>query len=93
MPPDALVGLITFGKFTFVHELGYTECPKSYAFKAQKEYTTKMIHSILGINIKQDPRSALPETGIGRFLMSVSECEFQLNSILDDLEPDPWHVL
>jgi len=38
MPADALVGLITFGKFAFVHELGFTECPKSYAFKAQKEY-------------------------------------------------------
>ena len=24
--------------------------------------------------------------------MPVSECEFQLNSILDDLEPEPWHV-
>ena len=22
--------------------------------------------------------------------MSVSECEFQLNNILDDLETDPW---
>jgi len=25
--------------------------------------------------------------------MPVSECEFQLNSILDDLESDPWLVL
>ena len=40
MPPDALVGLITFGKFAFIHELAFTECPKSYAFRA-KEYTTK----------------------------------------------------
>ena len=25
-----------------------------------------------------------------RFLVPVSECEFALNSILDDLQPDPW---
>jgi len=52
-----------------------------------------MIHNILGVSVKLDPRGDLPEAGIGRFLMPVSECEFQLNSILDDLEPDPWHVL
>jgi protein transport protein SEC23 len=27
-----------------------------------------------------------------RFLVPVSECEFALNSILDDLQPDPWPV-
>ena len=29
---------------------------------------------------------------IKRFLLPVSECEFTLNSILDDLQPDPWPV-
>ena len=27
-----------------------------------------------------------------RFLLPLSECEFTLNSILDDLQPDPWIV-
>lgn len=27
---------------------------------------------------------------MSRFLMPVSDCEFALNSILDDLQPDPW---
>jgi len=27
-----------------------------------------------------------------RFLVPVSECEFALNSILDDLQSDPWPV-
>lgn len=40
IPSDSLVGLITFGKFVFVHELGFSDCPKSYAFNGQKEYTT-----------------------------------------------------
>ena len=76
MPPDALVGLITFGKFAFIHEIGFTECPKSYAFKAQKEYTSQAIHNILGVSVKHDPRGELPKNGIGRFLLPVSVCEF-----------------
>jgi protein transport protein SEC23 len=28
----------------------------------------------------------------GRFLVPVSECEFALSSILDDLQNDPWPV-
>jgi protein transport protein SEC23 len=29
-------------------------------------------------------------TTLKRFLVPVSECEFALNSILDDLQSDPW---
>ena len=28
----------------------------------------------------------------GRFLVPVSDCEFALSSILDDLQSDPWPV-
>ena len=41
MPSDSLLGLITFGKYVFVHELGFEECPKCYAFKGSKEYTSQ----------------------------------------------------
>jgi protein transport protein SEC23 len=27
-----------------------------------------------------------------RFFVPISECEYALNSILDDLQPDPWQV-
>lgn len=36
LPPYALVGLITFGTMTQVHETGYTECAKSYVFRGSK---------------------------------------------------------
>lgn len=38
IPPETYVGLITYGRFVFVHELGFQECPKSYALKGSKEY-------------------------------------------------------
>lgn len=31
-------------------------------------------------------------TALKRFLVPVNECEFALNSILDDLQSDPWPV-
>jgi protein transport protein SEC23 len=29
---------------------------------------------------------------IKRFLLPLAECEFSLNSIMDDLQPDPWII-
>ncbi|KAG1890297.1 hypothetical protein F4604DRAFT_1709713 [Suillus subluteus] len=50
IPPYALVGLITFGTMTQVHELGYAECSKSYVFRSGKEYTQKQIQDMLGLS-------------------------------------------
>ena len=53
LPPQALVGLVTFGTMTQVHELGYSECPKSYVFRGSKEYTSKQIQDMLGLGLTQ----------------------------------------
>lgn len=37
-----------------------------------------------------DPLHKGDSSALKRFLVPVSECEFALNSILDDLQPDPW---
>ena len=39
IPPDALIGLITYGRMAFVHELGFADCPKAYVFRGDKELT------------------------------------------------------
>lgn len=33
LPEDCHVGLITFGRMVQIHELGFTELPKSYVFR------------------------------------------------------------
>ena len=43
LPPNALVGLITFGKMVQVHELGCEGCSKSYVFRGTKDLTAKQI--------------------------------------------------
>ncbi|XP_064552651.1 protein transport protein Sec23A isoform X1 [Drosophila montana] len=49
LPPNALVGLITFGKMIQVHELGTDGCSKSYVFRGTKDLTAKQVQDMLGI--------------------------------------------
>ncbi|KAJ4334496.1 GTPase-activating protein S23 [Didymella glomerata] len=101
LPQYALVGLITYGTMAQVHELGYTECAKSYVFRGSKDYSTKQVHDMLGLgqaaprpNMPQQPgRPQMPMGNVDtRFLLPVSQCEFQLTAALEQLQRDPWPV-
>ncbi|TPX68583.1 hypothetical protein SpCBS45565_g03043 [Spizellomyces sp. 'palustris'] len=103
LPPNALVGLITYGTMAQVHELGYSECPKSYVFRGSKEYNAKQIQDMLGLGAAPSMRPGQPQPrpgqppvaqnmGAGRFLLPISQCEFTLTSILEQLQQDPWPV-
>ncbi|KAI9741009.1 MAG: GTPase-activating protein S23 [Cirrosporium novae-zelandiae] len=98
LPPHALVGLVTFGTMAQVHELGYTECAKSYVFRGSKDYTAKQVQEMLGLlapglrtNVQIQP--GRPHAGpASRFLLPVQQCEFQLTNALEQLQKDPWPV-
>ncbi|EEA07304.1 Sec23/Sec24 trunk domain-containing protein [Cryptosporidium muris RN66] len=92
MPPDALVGLITFGTVCCVHELGFSECPKSYVFRGTKDVTAQQVQVQLGLTTRHDPRYSSNPVSIHSFLLPVPECEFALTSILEDLRPDSWPI-
>lgn len=77
---------------TFVHELGFAECPKAFVFRGDKELTGRQVQDQLGLTLTADPLNKGDNSALKRFLVPVSECEFALNSILDDLQPDPWPV-
>ncbi|XP_049822494.1 protein transport protein Sec23A-like [Aethina tumida] len=88
LPPKALIGLITFGKMVQIHELGNERCSKSYVFRGTKDLTSKEIHSLLGMgNITQhcqEPRQ--------RFFQPISMCDMSFNTLIDELQKDPWPV-
>eukprot|EP00931_Biecheleriopsis_adriatica_P086355 TRINITY_DN61048_c0_g1_i1.p1 TRINITY_DN61048_c0_g1~~TRINITY_DN61048_c0_g1_i1.p1 ORF type:complete len:779 (+),score=200.31 TRINITY_DN61048_c0_g1_i1:55-2337(+) len=93
MPQNALVGFITFGAMCYVHELASTTLPKAYAFRGGKEYTAQQVAYQLGFGQKNDPRGNVgggAASAARRFLLPVAECEFTLNSLLDDLSRDAW---
>ncbi|CAE6521434.1 unnamed protein product [Rhizoctonia solani] len=98
LPAHSLVGLITYGTMTQVHELGYAECSKSYVFRGGKEYTPKQIQDMLNLSSanRAAPRPGQPvppqSFGAARFLLPISQVEFQLTSILEQLARDPWPV-
>lgn len=98
LPPQALVGLITFGTMTHVHELGNNECPKSVVFRGNKEYTSTQIQSFLGLSSSNPIRQqqGVPGKpmvpGNNKFFMPVQQCEFTISSIIEQLQRDPWPV-
>ncbi|KAM0749280.1 putative SEC23-component of COPII coat of ER-golgi vesicles [Meredithblackwellia eburnea MCA 4105] len=102
LPPNSLVGLITFGTMTQVHELGYTDCPKSYVFRGTKEYTPKSITEMLSLVPSPSPVPHHPSqgppappthpVGAARFLLPISQCEYGLTNVLEQLQKDPWPV-
>lgn len=104
LPDDALVGLITFGTLVNVHELGFSECPKSYVFRGDNNYSSQKVQDMLNIaptrgggvggQHGQPGVSAAGgrQSAIGRYLLPASECTFALEQVLQDLQKDPWPV-
>lgn len=102
LPEESLVGLITFGTLVQVHEIGFIDCPKSYVFRGDKEYSSQKVQDMLGIipfrgggsggAMMGGPGGMIPgrSPSIGRFLLTVGECSFALEQILEDLQRDPW---
>ena len=93
LPPNALVGLITFGTMVSVHELGFEAIPKAYVFRGTKEYTNQQLQEMLGLQgagAKQT-NQLLPNQA-ARFILPVKQVELQLSNIFEQLQRDPWPV-
>ncbi|XP_052698712.1 protein transport protein Sec23A-like isoform X1 [Crassostrea angulata] len=99
LPPNALIGLITYGKMVQVHELGCEGCSKSYVFRGTKDLTAKQIQDMLGLQRggttqqqrgpQQQQQQQLPSN---RFLQPVHKCDMNLTDLLGELQRDPWPV-
>ena len=66
LPPNALIGLITFGRMVQVHELGCEGCSKSYVFRGTKDLTAKQIQDMLGIGKFSAPQQQQPRGAGGQ---------------------------
>lgn len=100
LPPNALVGLITFGRMIQVHELGVEGMAKSYVFKGTKDLTAKQIQEMLGMAPgARGPPGQAPATGqpapgpaSSKFIQPLSRCDMSLTDLLSELQRDPWPV-
>ncbi|KAA8595212.1 hypothetical protein FQN60_012347 [Etheostoma spectabile] len=84
LPPNALVGLITFGRMVQVHELSCEGIAKSYEMLG----LTKPAAS------GQQGRQVAPQDAAAacRFLQPVHRVDMNLTDLLGELQRDPWPV-
>ncbi|KAA8548337.1 hypothetical protein F0562_000021 [Nyssa sinensis] len=101
LPDNALVGFVSFGTQVQVHELGFSEMSKVYVFRGSKELSKDQVLEQLGLGVPgrrtgpgfpKGGQSGFPNSGVTRFLLPASECEYTLNSLLDELGTDQWPV-
>ncbi len=76
LPQHALVGLITFGTMAHVHELGYSQCAKSYVFRGQKDYSAKQIQEMLGLSAIG---TRVPQQSTGRAGSQLTGASYRYN--------------
>ena len=90
-----------------VHELGFSECAKSYVFRGTKDYTPAAVAQQLGlggsagrggmpVGGKPGPMGANAPSaaqGAKRFVLPLSDCEFVISGVLDELQRDAFPPL
>lgn len=101
--------MITYGTHVHVHELGFAECAKSYVFRGSKDYTPAAVAQQLGLGFPagrggpggakagaMGPPGGAPAPAAGqqrRFVVPLSECEFVISGVLDELQRDAFPPL
>uniref|UniRef100_A0A8C9SV31 Protein transport protein SEC23 n=1 Tax=Scleropages formosus TaxID=113540 RepID=A0A8C9SV31_SCLFO len=91
LPPNALVGLITFGRMVQVHELSCEGISKSYVFRGTKDLSAKQIQEGLR-DLKMYPFIEILSFFLCRFLQPVHKVDMNLTDLLGELQRDPWPV-
>lgn len=90
LPDNSLLGLVTFGTFVHVHELGFGQIPKVYVFKGSMDVSKDQLLERMSFFAKKPKpatgviagaRDGLSTESISRFLLPKSHCEFALNSV------------
>ena len=90
VPDNSLVGMITFGTYVQVHELGFGHVSKSYVFKGTKDVSKDQLLEQMNFfarkprpttGVVAGSRDGLSAESIARFLLPVAECEFALDSV------------
>ncbi|ESL11601.1 protein transport protein Sec23 [Trypanosoma rangeli SC58] len=80
LPPQSLVGFISFGARTSVWELGTTMMTRCYSLRGEKQYDPAELSAMLQVT------DAMPVRG--RFLALLEDCEFVLTALIEELQCD-----
>ncbi|KAK1381122.1 Protein transport protein SEC23 [Heracleum sosnowskyi] len=99
LPENALVGFVSFGTQVQVHELGFGEMSKVYVFRGSKEMGKDQVLDQLGLGRRsaggvygKGGQGGVFDSGVSRFLLPASDCEYTFSSLLEELGTDLWPV-
>lgn len=100
LPPNALVGLITFGRIISLWEINSNL--RSFVFKGSKDYTPKQLQEWLGIRnaaqVQQAPQHPNATMNVNKhnmahkFLQPISQADAVLNDLINQLRRDTWRT-
>eukprot|EP01029_Cantina_marsupialis_P004775 TRINITY_DN14993_c0_g1_i1.p1 TRINITY_DN14993_c0_g1~~TRINITY_DN14993_c0_g1_i1.p1 ORF type:complete len:795 (+),score=220.80 TRINITY_DN14993_c0_g1_i1:24-2387(+) len=99
LPEDAYVGLITFGTMVQVHQLGFTECARSFALKGCDLFTAESVCTQLDLPLVNEmtrqataAHRATTQIKPNSFVQPLSDCCDMLEMVLDDMVHDEFGV-
>lgn len=92
LPPDALVGFLTFGRHVQVYEVGVEERQTLYSFNGSKTYTAEQVSKRLGLTGALAGINNGALTSASRFVQQHAVCEFGLDRFMETLEQDMFAV-
>ncbi|XP_065557092.1 protein transport protein Sec23A-like isoform X2 [Artemia franciscana] len=98
LPPNSLCGLITFGKYVYVHEINPL-VEKAYAFKGTKEYSSQDLLKLLKLDRQTAAPAPRPAYGVhgpsvptNKFLKPLSETLSLMEEIFEGIQRDTFEV-
>ncbi|KRX20342.1 Protein transport protein Sec23A [Trichinella nelsoni] len=107
LPPEAIVGLVTFDRMVQVHELNAQGMSRAYVFRGDKVVSQKQLQDVLVANIGRQPLMAVgqlpkqPQSVGGKaqavptnkFLQPIHQCHMAITELLEEIEQNPWNVV
>ena len=97
LPPNALVGFITYGNVVELHDLSSEIIDRSNVFRGDREYHFEQLIEML---TGQKPSSVVGANQAGkitpfslnRFFLPLEQVEFKLTQLFENLSPDEWTI-
>ena len=97
LPPNALIGFITYGNIVELHDLSSEIIERSNVFRGDREYQFEQLIEML---TGQKPSSVVGANQAGkitpfslnRFFLPLEQVEFKLTQLFENLSPDEWTI-
>lgn len=97
LPPNALIGLITYGNVIQLHDLSSQTIDRCNVFRGDREYQLEQLTEMLTgqkptNNMGSVPNLKVTPLSLNRFFLPLEQVEFKLNQLLENLSPDQWSI-